>query len=363
MSNSKKSATERFQKMGIISWSIIGLAGVSVIIYYLLSAASVVVPLLFYSAIIIYVLRPVVEYFCRLEIKGKRMPRIIAVTITYIIVAIIVFLLLLYFVPIIARQSVVFTEQLSTKFYPAAIKAFNKFASDYQSRFKGTAFDIQQYLDSIFAKLRELGGMIANGVLKATSDIFTNVLYVFIAPILAFFILKDLPLIRQTQTELIPSNYRQNFLEIVHMSNQILAGFLKGSLLTAAIVAVLSIIWLAILGVPFEFVIGILVGLLSIIPYFGGVIGVAIAAIVALFMSPVTALLVIIGLFVVIQIGSVLISPLVMKKQVNLHPVVVVLALLIGGSLYGFLGLLLSIPAAAILKSLIYYFIAQEENY
>ncbi len=184
-----------------------------------------------------------------------------------------------------------------------------------------------------------------------------------ISPILAFFILKDLPKIKETVVNLFPEQNRLEFLNIVSKVNKVLSGFLKGQLIIAIFVGTIATIWFAILGLPFSLLLGMLVGLLNIIPYFGPIVGGGLAALVGLFNSPLTALLVIIGMIVISQVDAALISPLVLKKQVDLHPVLIIFAMLIGGSLMGILGFLLAVPVAAVLKVMVYHFIEKRDGF
>jgi predicted PurR-regulated permease PerM len=139
-----------------------------------------------------------------------------------------------------------------------------------------------------------------------------------------------------------------------HRLNRAIGGFFRGQLVVAAIVGVLCSIGLGVIGLKFWFLIGMIAGLFNVIPligpWVGGIPGVTIALTTG---SPLQALLVILVMVGVQQIDNHFITPQVMQRTVHLHPAVVILALVAGGSLAGFFGLLLAVPVAAVLKILI----------
>jgi predicted PurR-regulated permease PerM len=362
MSVNKLDVVERYKRAAIIAWAIVGIAVVIYIALFVLGKISVVIPLFVYTVALVYLLRPSVEYFSR-----KKIPRPLAVTLTYLIASLILLILIVYFVPVIYHQIVIFLKALRTQFIPAARQIFKTVSETYQSRFKGTPLDLRQGLIEAANKTKNANyANIAGNISGTTFSFFTGLLNIFLAPILAFFILKDLPAIKETIVNLVHEKRRLEVLEIVSKVNKVLAGFLKGQLIIAGFVFVFASIWFWILGLKFPLLLGIIAGVFNIVPYFGPIIGGGIAAIVALFgtANPLfRAMLVIVGMLVIQQVDSMLISPLVLKRQVNLHPVLIVFSLLIGGSLLGILGLILAVPVAAVAKVMVYHFIERSDGF
>lgn len=362
MVGNKESAVEHYKRIAIISWAIVGLATVGYIILFILDRISIIIPLFVYTVALVYLLRPVVEY-----ISKKKVPRTLAVFLTYFFIIIIVLLLLFYLFPIIVKQLIAFGTALRTQFIPTAQQVFKKFFDAYQAKFKGTPLDLREGLSSLVNQVKSVNySRIAGNISGATINIVSGILNLVLAPVLAFFILKDLPVIKETIVNLVPEGRRLEVLDIIGKVNEVLSGFLKGQIIIASFVGVLATIWFWILGLKFPLLLGIIAGVFNIVPYFGPIIGGGTAAIVALFgtANPLfRALIVIIGMFVIQQIDSMLISPLVLKRQVNLHPVLIVFSLLIGGSLLGILGLLLAVPVAAVSKVLVYHFIERSNGY
>jgi predicted PurR-regulated permease PerM len=152
---------------------------------------------------------------------------------------------------------------------------------------------------------------------------------------------------------LIPGGARAEVLVLARRMNAAVGGFFRGQLVVAMIVGVMASAGLFVIGLPFWLLIGMVAGFFNMIPLIGPYIGGIPALVIALTTKePITALWVIAVMVAVQQIDNHFISPLVMQRVVKLHPVLVMLALLLGGTLGGFFGLLVAVPTAAILKIL-----------
>jgi predicted PurR-regulated permease PerM len=139
-------------------------------------------------------------------------------------------------------------------------------------------------------------------------------------------------------------------------------GFLKGQALVALSVGILSGLALYFLGLDYAVLLGFLICVFNIIPYLGPIVGGAPAVIIALGTSWQLAVVVAIVLVIIHEFDSIVISPRIMSQQVNLHPAVVIFALLTGGTLMGFVGMLVAIPIAAVGKALYLHFREREEE-
>lgn len=358
MAQNKTGYIEKYKNIAIVTWAIVGLVAVFYIVLFILDKISVIIPLFVYMVALVYLLRPAVEY-----LHKQKIPRGLAVLITYLVVAIIITLFLIYIVPIIIAQAVGLVNA-----YPEIKKSvlayFNDFVNLYQKRLGGTPFDIKEGLANVLNQAKNINfAKIPASILGVTFNVVSGLLNFILAPILAFFILKDLPRIKETIVHLVPEKHRLELLEIISKVNKVLSGFLKGQFIVASVVGFLATVLFTVLRLKFAFLLGMIAGITNIVPYFGPIIGGGLAVIVALFNSPVTALLTALGMLLIQQLDSMLISPLVLKRQVNLHPVLIVFSLLIGGSLLGVLGLLLAVPVAAVSKVMVYHFIERANGF
>ncbi len=348
----------QWKNVASVSWAIVGVAAVVWVIAILLEPLKVVVPIFIYTMALVYVLRPSVE-----KLNSRGIPRALAVVITYLIVIALIALLFWYLIPIVSSQFMSFAEDVPTKFYPKLQAFGNNVLQMYQSRL-GEVLDIDKFVASYSMQAKKFGIGIIAGLPKATMDFFGGMLNLILAPILAFYILKDMSIIKETIMGLVPRDYRDEVLTIIRKTNAVISGFLKGQLTVSFIVGLLASIWFVIIGLDFPFVLGMIAGALNIIPYLGPVIGGLLAATVAgfSFTNPILGIsLVVVGMLSIQQLDSAIISPQVMRRHVNLHPVSIVFGLLIGSSLFGIMGMLLAIPVLAVVKVLLYHFVSKQD--
>jgi predicted PurR-regulated permease PerM len=169
-----------------------------------------------------------------------------------------------------------------------------------------------------------------------------------LAPVLAIYLLIDLNRFKKNSLELTPPRHRK---EVAYVSGEVgtaLGSFVRGQLLVSLIVGIASSIGMWAIDLPFWLLIGIISGFLNLIPFVGPVVGGALAALVALLDSnPWQAVWAVVIMIGVQQLDNHLITPMIQRARVNLSPLVIVLALIVGGTLAGLLGVLVAIPATA----------------
>lgn len=139
-------------------------------------------------------------------------------------------------------------------------------------------------------------------------------------------------------------------------TDEILSGYIRGEVIDAAIIVILTSGALLAIQLDFAIIIGIISGIFNLIPYFGPIVGFVLAVIIGLLdANPMKAFYAAIAIFVIQQIDGWFIVPKVVGDCVKLHPVVVLLAILIGGNLFGLIGMLLAVPVAALIRLLLGY--------
>lgn len=196
---------------------------------------------------------------------------------------------------------------------------------------------------------------ISSGIWSGLSSLMGLLITLFnlvIIPVVTFYLLKDFDRITEKITERIPPGKRERVLSFFRKIDLVLADFMRGQLLVASFMALILSIGLYFIGTPMGLVIGILAGLANIVPYLSIILGLAPALLMTFLQfgdwthPALVALL--FGLAQTFE-GFVL-TPRVLEKAVGLHPVAVMAALLIGASFFGFIGLLLAVPTAAVIK-------------
>lgn len=191
----------------------------------------------------------------------------------------------------------------------------------------------------------------AGVVLRGVAE---TIAVVGLAPILAIYFLMDLERFKKRSIELTPPAHRN---EVAYVSGEVgtaLGSFVRGQLLVALMVGVASSIGMWAIGLPFWLLVGIIAGFLNLIPFVGPVVGGALAALIALLNGDVWQAVWAVAIMVVIQqVDNHLITPVIQRTRVNLSPLVIVLALIIGGALAGLLGVLVAIPATAAVRIIV----------
>jgi predicted PurR-regulated permease PerM len=180
-------------------------------------------------------------------------------------------------------------------------------------------------------------------------------LQVLVVPVAAFYLLRDFERIDDFVYGWVPVPYRDSFKSRLLEIDVILSNFLKGQLTVCAMLAVLYTLGLTLSGTPMSVVIGVGAGLASLVPYLGLLVGLVPALVLtALAHASLGPLVGVVATFAVAQaLEGYLITPKIVGEKVGLHPVAIMLSLLVGGSLFGFFGLVFAVPAACVLKVLL----------
>jgi predicted PurR-regulated permease PerM len=357
---------EGIRRAGIAAWSIIGILILVAVFAWLLGQVRDIFPPIALAFILIFLLNPVVS---RLEAKGIR--RGLGTLTIYLLFILSVMLAVKLIVPPMGRQihglasripeirdeTLKTADQLLRK---ANLSLNDLGLSNATSGSKGagagsttgssTRNQTPSFIQNLGTTLFAGAGRFATGALHV-------VLNFILAPVLAAYLLIDLPKIQKAFIHYLPPRYRDEWVPLLERSGQAVGAFFRGQLLVALIVAAMSCVSFALIHLPFSLPIGLLAGFFNIIPLVGPFVGGALAVLVGAVTGGV-ALAVKAGLAMVLvqQIDNHFISPKVVGKAVRLHPVVVILALLAGATLGGLWGMLLAVPTVAVAKIVILYY-------
>ncbi len=190
---------------------------------------------------------------------------------------------------------------------------------------------------------RVLGGLV--GLFGGIASFFTGLLVVLFVPLY----LTALPEpVVEWVVRLFPPSRRDKTREILSKSRESLLGWLGGRLFSMAVVGLLSTVALYLIGIPGALLLGVFSGLVAFVPIIGSIAGVVPPLILALAGNPLDALWVVLAYVAIQQIESNLLTPLVMRKAVSLHPVVVIASVTVAGAAFGVLGALLAVPTAVV---------------
>jgi predicted PurR-regulated permease PerM len=343
--------SEGIRRAGAVAWAVVGLAMLLVLAGLLAWVVRVIWPPLILAGAIVFILNPVVMW-----LQGRGIPRALAVGASYLGVLALVALTVVLVYPLARDQG----EQLGDD-WPDIRK-------DLQHRLDDLAAESEDWPIKV-PTWQEFEDEFGNGNGKHDDDtiaervdrvrdigarVFHIAIIFILAPIIAFYLLVDLPRLRRVMLGLIPKRAEREVLVVAHRLNRAIGGFFRGQLLVALIVGVMVSIGLFAIDLPFWLLIGMVAGIFNIIPLIGPWVGAVPGVIIALTTRDVTtAVWVAVIMLVAQQIDNHFISPIVMQRVVKLHPAAVMMALLAGGTIGGFFGLLLAVPTAAVLKIIV----------
>lgn len=185
----------------------------------------------------------------------------------------------------------------------------------------------------------------ARGFLNAAPDLMS----LLIAPWIAYFLVRDTPQIRRGLFSLLPPDWHREMRDWLARVDGVLAGFLRGQLIVAAVVALLAWGVMTAFGLGYGVLVGMLAGITDAVPLVGPIIGALPAVLVASTRSMATAAWVAVAFLLIHEAEGSLLEPLLVGEQMGIHPIVLVLALIAGGELGGMLGVLVAAPLAGMI--------------
>ncbi|MDT3764511.1 AI-2E family transporter [Priestia filamentosa] len=212
------------------------------------------------------------------------------------------------------------------------------------TKIEGAIDDTEKMLEGILNR-------IADSIRSAFSMFFLLILI----PFIAFYMLKDFDKIKHFIFILTPAKWRDKGKSFLKDVDHSLGSYLRGQFLVCFIIGACATILLWIFHMPYPFFLGTIIGVTNIIPYFGPIIGAIPSAVIALTISVKMVIIVVIIIFVLQFLEGNVLSPLIVGKSLHIHPLLIMLALLLGGEIGGVLGLILAVPLLAILKVTITY--------
>ena len=361
---SAEEASQRTRRRFLAVWTWVGailLVGVGV---FLAGILAIPIGIIIWTVVIVFILGGVVDF---LDKRG--MPRIAATALSYVLLAVVLALLIFLIVsPDVGLGAQLGALAASLPTYADAITAW---ATDMYYQYSDLLQSdmVQQWLSSASASLGEMAQNVASasatGVLAAGASIGNIFLTIGFALVVAFWMLMDLPKLHREAARLVGEKHREGAEMLYVTFTRVMGGYIKATLLQCTVIGILCGVLFAILGITSPAALGLITGLMNIIPIVGPWIGGALAFIASVWTDPIVAVIALIGTIVIQQAIYTFVSPKLMSNSVDIHPALTFIALMGGsgigtalGGLGGALvGALLSIPAVAVAKSVfVYYF-------
>jgi predicted PurR-regulated permease PerM len=303
------------------------------------------------AALLAYIGDPLAD-----RLQKMRLPRTIAVVAVFFITFLVIALLVLLVLPLIRTQVSALMEAL-----PGIIAKIEQVWLPTASQWLGVAPGEDVGIAAFIARYSDMAGSWGSSVLVSLSHsggvLAAAVISLFLIPILTFYMLRDWDSILDHIGALIPFEQRTTVFRLAQETDEVLGAFLRGQLLVMLSLSIIYTVGLSIVGLKFALAIGVVAGLVSFVPYLGFVIGIALAVLtISMEPDPLWLFIGVIATFSIGQLieGSVL-TPKLVGDRIGLHPVIVIFAVAAGGQLFGFFGILLALPAAAVLSVLVHF--------
>lgn len=309
-----------------------------------------VISLIITATLIVYSISPLVNYLTK-----KGLPHFFSVLSVYFCLLLSIILFFYLLVPTLLEEMQILARYLAT---------------DYSYLLPQALLQLDQLLasENIHEALQDLANslpaMLQQAVMtmrSITGTIFSGLTEVIIILLLVYHLLRDLSPIKREIIRLFPGNWRKEAEHVLDIIDKKVGAYLRGNILRCSFVGLFTGLAMAVAGMPFALILGILAGLLNIFVFVGPYIASIPAVLLSL--SPGTPHPVaIIAIYVFVQVlDDFLLVPLLLGKAVDLRPFTVIVSLLIGGQLLGILGVILALPAAATLKVIVHHYYLKED--
>ena len=338
---------------GLNAWTL-AMTALAVALAWVLYLARGVLLLVYVSVLLAIGFGPIVRAIERKgtpKVGARRLPRWLAILVVYLVIVGVLTITGFLVIPPLIDQ----TQELSTRLPDLLDKA-----QDFLIRHGVISHTIT--LEEAVRNAPGTPGTAVGKVAMAVTHVFTGVLAFITVLILTFYLLIDSQLLFAGFARLFPRAQRQRVVEASNKISLKISAWLSGQLILAGSIGSTAAVGLYLLGVPYFYVLALVAAIGEVVPIVGPILSAIPAILVGLSVSPRTGLFVAIFWIVQQQIENHLLVPKVMERQVGVSPVVVIVALLVGGSVLGIVGAILAVPTAAILQVILEEILEERDN-
>jgi len=344
--------SDRLKRLALIVWTAVGVLALGYVFLIIAGSIRVIWLPIAFAAGLVFLLEPMVRVFQRI-----RLPRVVSVIFAFLVVVALILAVVALILPTIRAQAQELGQQLPDLYLAGidwAREVGTKLGVDVDEVLSQQAIEDwlndpanQETVGNLLLGFGAGAGQVIRGVTEAMAVLV-------LAPVLAIYILIDLERFKSNSLNITPPRHREETAFVAGEVSTAMGSFVRGQLLVSVIVGIASSFGMWLIDLPFWLIIGILAGFLNLIPFLGPVVGGALAALVALLNGDLSQAIWAVLIFVAIQqVDNHVITPLVQRARVNLSPLVIILALIIGGSVAGLLGVLVAVPMTAAIRIIV----------
>jgi len=316
-------------------------------LFYLLS--PVLMPF-FISALLAYLADPIVD-----KLEAKKLSRTLSVSIVFTSLFLFGLLILLVLVPLLTSQIGALFKRL-----PEYLTLLQSSVVPWLTSLGLSAdiFDIsniKQALASYWDEVGQVAGGVFSYMTRSGMVLLQWVMNLILVPVVTFYLLRDWDILVARFRELLPRSQADKVIKLSLECDDMLAAFIRGQLMVMLALASIYTVGLAMIGLELSLLLGVAAGVLSFVPYLGLIVGIGLAGLAAFlqFHEWLPVLMVILVFSVAQVVEAVVLTPRFVGERIGLHPVAVIFAVLAGGQLFGFAGVLLALPVAAVIMVLL----------
>lgn len=311
------------------------------------------------GAVIYYLVKPIYDY-----LLNKKVPKGIAILLVMVGVIVIFIMIITSLVPIIQKQLLDLVSQLPY-YYQIISEQVENFMQTglfemIQEQFNKINTD---FIQSITERLNGILNFTFSGIGSVVGIIGDIVITVMTMPVILYYLLKDGNKVIPFVTRMFPTRSQHKISVMLNEMNQQVSSYIRGQITVAICVGFTYIIGYTLIGLPYGVTIGMIAGLLTIIPYIGSIIGLTPALIIGFVTNPTLALHVLLVFVIEQLIESRVLQPLILGSSLKMHPVTILIILLAAGKMFGLVGLLIAVPVYAVVKVFITHFFAWYKEY
>lgn len=303
-------------------------------------------------------------YFLNPMVKSVRKRLKISDTLAILTVFLIVILIFLILGFTVFPKTISDIKNLIIKFpeyYKQTLESINDFFNQYEL-FKGINLDNELIIDNISKIYKKQTANAGNLLVNSAKNVMSFVFSLVLTPIFAFYFLKDKDKIKEKFKAMIPEARKERLIRLFSNIHNDMTKYIIGKIKMAIFVGFATFIMLLALGVEFSFVIGIITCVADIVPYVGPLMGLVPAFVFAFIDSPIKALWIFVLYLFIQWIENNIVGPKILSEETGFHPIVVLFLLIVGGSLFGFLGMILSVPIALVIKTVYNEYVINKNN-
>jgi predicted PurR-regulated permease PerM len=308
------------------------------------------------ASLITYLLHPLVE-----KIHQMGIHRGFAVVIIYALFFGGVGLALYKGIPAFIQQTKDLAENL-----PIFTNQYRFWLEEIQQKTSEWPMGIHEKIEDGISGFEKRIEAILSRVLNSTINLLNSLFIIAIIPFIAFYMLKDINVLKKSAWYITPRKWRQPGIHFLRAVNESLGNYIRGQLMVCLIVGTSSALLFWVIDMKYPLLLGFIIGVTNVIPYFGPIIGAIPAVIIAATVSVKMVIFIVIIVFVLQFVEGNILSPIIVGKSLHMHPLIIMLALLAGGEVGGVVGMIMAVPIIAVIKIAILqvrnYFIKKNET-